>query len=118
MNGYLRVNTFLRDVAFINCQNIKTVCFHVNYFEARKEKHRVNTMLFYTSLGLLRDKATRENKKLLGNNWDNFSFSAIMHSYVTSWGVYNGMTGTVLHIYATNIPENEAIGMLEEEIED
>lgn len=107
MNGYLRVNTFLRDVAFINCQNIKTVYFHVNYFEERKEKHQVNTMLLHASLGFLRDAATRENKKLLGSDWDNFSFSTVMHSYVTSWGVYSGTNGIVLYIYASNRPKND-----------
>lgn len=105
MNGYLRVNTFLRDVAFINCQNIKTVYFHVNYFDVRKGKHRKNTMLLHTSLPLLRDMAFRENKKLLGNDWDNFRFGVIMNSYVTSWGVYNETTENVLHIYSSNMPK-------------
>ena len=67
MNGYLRVNTFLRDVAFIN--------------------------------------STRENKKLLGNDWDDFRFGVIMHSYVTSWGLYNETTENVLHIYSSNMPK-------------
>lgn len=107
MNGYLRVNTFLRDVAFINCQNIKTVYFHVNYFEARaKDKYQANTMLFNASLGLLRDEATRNNKKLLGTDWGDFRFSAIMHSYVTAWAVYNVANEKVLYIYASNRPRN------------
>ena len=105
MNGYLRVNTFLRDVAFINGQNIKTVYFHVNYFEVRKGKYKVNTMLFHASLASLRDESTRENKKLLGNDWNDFRYCVIMHSYVTSWCVYEKMTGNVLHIYASNMPK-------------
>lgn len=105
MNGYLRVNTFLRDVAFINCQNIKTVYFHVTYFDVHKGKHRINTMLFHASLPLLRDMSTRENKKLLGKNWNNFRFGVIMHSYVTSWGLYNETTENVLHIYSSNMPK-------------
>ena len=105
MNGYLRVNTFLRDVAFINCQSIKTVYFHVNYFGVRNGKRQINTILFSASLASLRDKATREYKKLLGENWDDVQFSAIMHSYVTSWGVYDGTAGKVLNIYSSNIPK-------------
>lgn len=104
MNGYLRVNTFLRDVAFINCQDIKTVYFHVNYFEdPKKRKNQAIIMLLRESLPLLRDEATRHYKKLLGKDWDNFRFSAIMHSYVTAWEVYDDTTEKVLIIYATNI---------------
>lgn len=107
MNGYLRVNTFLRDVAFINCQNIKTVYFHVTYFEARKkDKYQVNTMLYQAPLGLLRDEATRRNKKLLGIDWTDLRFCAIMNSYVTAWGVCNEANEKVLHIYASNRPIN------------
>lgn len=109
MNGYLRVNTFLRDVAFINCQNIKTVYFHVFYYEIHKGKRRINTMLFHASLPILRDVATRENKKLLGEDWDDSRFSTVMHSYVTSWGVYNEMTENVLHIYSSNMPKGWCI---------
>ena len=104
MNGYLRVNTFLRDVAFINGQKIKTVYFHVNYHDDPKGKHRINTMLFHASLASLRDEATRQYKKLLGNDWDDFRYSAIMHSYVTSWGLYHGTRETILHIYSSNRP--------------
>ena len=104
MNGFLRVNTFLRDVAFINGQNIKTVYFHVNYCDEPKGKRRINTMLFSASLPSLRDESTRKNKKLLGESWDNVRFSRIMHSYVTSWVLYNEMKGTVLHIYSSNRP--------------
>ena len=104
MNGYLRVNTFLRDVAFINCQNIKTVYFHVNYFETRKGKYQANTILYNASLPLLRDMAVHENKKLLGDDWEGFRFSLIMHSYVTAWDVYHGTTEDVLRIYSSNRP--------------
>lgn len=105
MNGYLRVNTFLRDVAFINCQNIKTVYFHVVYYEVHKGKRRINTMLYHASLPLLRDEATRANKKLLGKVWDNFRFGVIMNSYVTSWRLSNETTENVLHIYSSNMPK-------------
>ena len=104
MNGYLRVNTFLRDVAFINCQNIKTVYFHVNYFEYCKGKRQTNMILFHESLVLLRDEATQADKKLLGNEWGDFRFSRIMHSYVVTWSLYNETAETILHIYSSNIP--------------
>ena len=104
MNGYLRVNTFLRDVAFINCQNIKTVYFHVKYFETRKGKYQATPMLLRASLGLLRDVATRKNKKLLGGWGGDYQFSVIMHTYVTAWGVSNDVAKTDLHIYSSNRP--------------
>lgn len=111
MNGYFRVNTFLRDFAFINGQNIKTVYFHVCYFDVHKGKRRINTWLYYTSLPLLRARAYRENKKLLGEDWDDFRFSVIMHSYVTSWMLYNEKTENVLHIYSTNMPKGWVIDL-------
>ena len=104
MNGYLRVNTFLRDVAFINCQGIKTVYFHVNYFDYSKGKRQLNTMLFSKSLSSLRDESTREYKKLLGSDRDEFRYRIAMHSYVVAWSLHNETTETVLHIYSSNIP--------------
>jgi hypothetical protein len=105
MNGFLRVNTFLRDVAFINGQNIKTVYFHTTYYDYHKGKKRINAWLFSASLPLLRDRAICANKKLLGNNWTDFRYGVIMNSYVTTWLLYNLPHGTVLHIYSTNMPK-------------
>lgn len=105
MNGYFRVNTFLRDFAFINGQNIKTVYFHVNYFDYHNGKRQLHTMLFNASLPLLRDMSTRANKKLLGDDWNDFRFSVVMHSYVTTWLLYNEPTENVLHIFSSNMPK-------------
>lgn len=111
MNGFLKVNTFLRDVAFINGQNIKTIYFHVAYFDYHKGKRRINTWIFNASLPLLRDMSTRANKKLLGEDWNDFRFGVIMHSYVTTWLLYNKPQENVLHIYSTNMPKGGVIDL-------